>query len=126
MQGVNPNSLNPSWQFSRLELVDPFGWHSIDTALLHEIRERLQAFESMTWNEILVKGSKHNHAIQTTALCKDARDRLKEIRLDDIEELVSLKMSGEERIWGIKQHSVMLLLWWDPRHQVCPSHKKHT
>ncbi|WP_319548828.1 hypothetical protein [Desulfogranum marinum] len=122
----NYNSANPSWRFSKLELADPFGWHTIDTDLLHRIREQLQAFESMTWNEILVVGKKHHHSIPVYKLCAEAQKRLHALKLDDIETLISLKMTGVERIWGIRQQSSLLLLWWDPSHQICPSKKKHT
>ena len=120
------NDANPSWRFTKLELVDPFGWHTIQTDQLHFIREKLQNFESMTWNEILVQGKKFNHAVKTSGIVKEAKDRLKSLYLDDVEELVSLRLAGEQRIWGIRQGVALLLLWWDPEHKVYPSQKKHT
>lgn len=120
------NDENPSWRFSKLELVAPFGWHTIQTKLLHDIREKLKHFESMTWQEITVVAKKQNHSIPVNKICKSAQIRLKELGLDDIESLISLRMTGEQRIWGIRQKSVLLLLWWDPNHQVYPSQKKHT
>jgi hypothetical protein len=59
-------------------------------------------------------------------LIKEAQDRLTEISLDDLDELTSLHLTGKGRVWGIIDQGVMNLLWWDPEHQVCPSHKKHT
>jgi len=35
--------------------------------------------------------------------------------------LVSLRLSGKERVWGILQENALLLLWWDPGHEICPS-----
>ena len=125
-QQHNYNNQKPSWRFSRLELVDPFGWHKLDIEKLHEIRSRLVNFETMTWNEILIIGKKRHHSIDTKDLCKHAQDRLEELRLDDIDSLVSLSLNGPGRIWGILQQSSLLLLWWDPDHQVCPSNMKHT
>jgi hypothetical protein len=118
--------LTPAWRFSRLELVDPFGWHQIATSKLHEIRERLASFESMTWHEILVANNHANHSIKISKICRTARQRLEELKLEDIEDLVSLRVSGKERVWGIKQDNILLLLWWDPQHQICPSKKRHT
>ena len=120
------NSIPPSWQFSKIETCDPFGWHVLQGEKLHQLLERIQAFESMTWNEILVEGKKHHHSISTDNLEKTAKDRLAELFLDDIEYLVSLKVDGCGRIWGIRQESILLLLWWDPDHKVCKSQKKHT
>ena len=125
----SPRSTNddhPSWRFTKLELVDPFGWHTIDTALLHFIRGKLQDFESMTWNQILVVGKKFNHSVKVSEIERSAMERLRSLRLDDIEELISLRVTGAKRIWGIRQGGALLLLWWDPNHQVCPSKLKHT
>ncbi len=115
------NRLNPSWQVSRLEMVDPFGWHTIEKDKLLEIRSKLASFESQTWNEILVRDKKRNHTVFVSGICKEAQDRLSEIGLGDIEEIVSLRLSGPERIWGIRHLSILILLWWDPHHQIWPS-----
>ena len=104
-------------------MVAPFGWHKIEKDKLIEIRTKLAYFESQTWNEILVIGKKRNHTVSVTGICKEAQDRLVEIGLDDIEEIVSLRLSGPERIWGIRNLSVLTLLWWDPNHQIWPSNK---
>ena len=79
----------------------------------------------MTWNEIL-RDRSSNHSVLVSQLDKKARKRLAALKLDDIESLVSLRVAAKQRIWGIKQHNSLLLLWWDPGHQVCPSPPKHT
>ena len=107
-----------------MEFCDPYGWHNIDANLLLEIREKLKWFETMTLAEIL-NGTSH-HKVKTSAICKDAINRLEELRLDDIEELLSLRLTGIQRIWGILEHNVVILLWWDPEHRVCPSLLKNT
>lgn len=118
------DSLNPAWRVSNLETVDPFGWHKItDQETMNVIREKLKGFESMTWHEILIKAKKQNHSIQREKLCPDAQKRLRALNLDDQDDFVSLRVTGEQRIWGIKQHNVLLLLWWDPGHKICPCNK---
>jgi hypothetical protein len=106
-----------------MEMCDPFGWHALDAPLLAEVREKLRYFESMTLSEIL---GRNNHLVPVSQLCKDARDRLAQLRLDDLEELLSLHLTGIKRVWGILEHNVVILLWWDPEHRICPSLKKHT
>jgi len=104
-------------------MVDPFGWHEIERVKLDEIRNKLANFESMTWGEILGRNS---HLIPVGDICKGARDRLEALKQDDIDELLSLRLSGKQRIWGILEEQALKLLWWDPEHLVCPSQKKHT
>lgn len=77
----------------------------------------------MTWNEILVKGKKRNHSVAITQLCAQAQKRLRDSGQADLEELVSLRLSGPERVWGILREGVLAVIWWDPNHEVCPSIK---
>jgi hypothetical protein len=109
-----------------LEFCDPFGWHEVDQPTIEKIRDRLKHFETMTWREILTEGGKRNHLVKVGDLCKEAQQRLQVIRQDDLAELLSLGLTGRERIWGILDNGVVKLLWWDPEHLVCPSHKKYT
>ncbi|MEL6853921.1 MAG: hypothetical protein AAFO83_02295 [Cyanobacteria bacterium J06607_13] len=126
---LEPTSFNhkrPAWRVSHLEMVDPYGWHETDAVTLKRIREKLGDFESMTWNQILVDGKKRHHSIRIDQIAKPALKRLREIEQDDIDRLVSLSLSGKQRVWGILEEGVLRLLWWDPNHKICPSHKKHT
>ena len=61
-----------------------------------------------------------SHPIPIAQLDKLARDRLSEIEQDDLDELFSLRLTGEKRIWCIRNEMVMRVLWWDPSHQVYP------
>lgn len=112
----------PSWRFSTVDLGGPFAWPKGDGAELR-ILEKLHNFDSMSWAEI--EGPDH-HAIEVDCLSKDASKRLAEIKQDDITEVFSFHFSGKPRVIGIRDRNVVKLLWWDPEHQVCPSHKKHT
>ncbi len=125
----DPNSyyeLQPSWRIHKLEMCEPYGWHELDSDSIARVRERLAAFESMTWREILLDGKKRHHNVNIRDLCKPAQDRLTELGLDDLDRLLSLGLTGSERIWGILASGVMNLLWWDPDHRICPSRLKHT
>ena len=117
----------PSWCVSRLECVDTFGaWQNLEKGKLHEIREKLAHFESMTWNEILVKSKTRNHVVSVGSLVSQAKRRLAQLKVDDIDELVSLRLSARERIYGIRNQAALLLLWWDPDHAIYPVEKRHT
>jgi hypothetical protein len=77
----------------------------------------------MTWKDIWRQGS---HEIELGRIIKDARSRLTEIKCDDIDCLASIRLAGKPRIWGIKDHHILHVLWWDPEHEICPSPLKHT
>jgi hypothetical protein len=116
----------PAWRISKLELQEPFGWQVLNEDTLHYLREKLRHFESMTLNEIFVVGRKFNHSVPVTELCAEAKNRLGELKLFDVEELHRLRISGTERIWGILSQNVIELIWWDPDHKVCPVALKNT
>ena len=101
----------------------PYGWHELGADAMHEIRTKLVAFERLTWHEILGRNS---HPVDVSSLCRDAQKRLSELNLDDVDELVSLRLMGTQRVWGILEGHVYTILWWDPDHEVCPSILKHT
>ncbi len=90
---------------------------------LREVIDGLRPFESMTWGEI--EGSRH-HFISRGSIIAAAQKRLRDTRQDDVDELFSLRLGGKKRVFGIRDGSVLRLLWWDPKHQICPSVPKHT
>lgn len=123
-QRESPNlSSKPSWRLKQLQLLEPFGWHKLDRDKLIEVQSKLAEFESMTWSEILGRNS---HFIPRTQLCQTAQDHLADLKLDDIDALVSLRLSGPERIFGILELGTLRLIFWDPDHHICPAPKKHT
>ncbi|MCP4214875.1 MAG: hypothetical protein GY765_09470 [bacterium] len=84
----------------------------------------MKNLESMTWGEIERKDQ--SHLIPVAGICSEARKRLDEIKLDDRDILYSLRLTGSERLWGIRDYDSFYLLWWDPNHSVYPVSKKHT
>ena len=112
----------PAWQFRAMDMEGDWGWEGQEINFL-EIRIKLANFESMKWLEI--EGPK-SHFVKFSSLSKKAQKRLKKLKYDDIDELFSLRLSGKERLWGIREGSIFKILWWDPTHEVCLSIKKHT
>lgn len=120
------NSQGPAWKFSLFDPEGPFGdgHDKLDrSTVVDEILPKLKSFESMTWTQIMQSGS---HPISCDRLCKEAEHRLEARSLDDNDEVFSLRLSGRNRIFGIRQNDCLQILWWDPDHKVCPSQLKHT
>ena len=100
-----------------------WSWKRLDGNTLLLIQDKLKHFESMRWSDIERSGS---HNIEVEDIHTDAFDQLVEFKLDDTEEVFSLRLSGKQRVWGIRDRNLLRLLWWDPLHEICPSPKKHT
>lgn len=115
---------NILWSFSILDRAGPFGVHLCESVeKLVEVLHKKREFEGMTWSDIHRGGS---HEIEPDSLCKEAKDRLIEIDMDDVDALLSLRLTGKNRLWCVREENILRVLWWDPDHLVCPSKKKHT
>jgi len=112
-----------SWHIRIIDKEGFWGWKQITRSIFDDILKKMSDFETMKWSEIL---NRNNHAVEISKMCPGARKRLKELKQDDIDELISLHLTGKNRVWGIRDQNILKILWWDPNHTVCPSLKKHT
>ena len=114
----------PVWHIGALDVDGPWGWNVIQKDLFFdELLPKMRNFESMFWKDIL---GRNNHEVSVSKISTDAQKRLARIDLDDTEQLVSLRLTGKQRIWGIRVYNILRILWWDPNHQVYPSRLRHT
>lgn len=113
-----------AWHLRTIDQHGPYGWGKIEkTTLWASVLSKVTSLESTTWADLMNNGS---HPIPVKDLCQAARSRLKKIKQDDVDELFSLRLTGKQRIWGIRDQNILKVLWWDPEHEVCPSAKSHT
>ena len=121
----------PVFHFDYVDKDGTFAFNPGRSDFKHkEVLQKIIDFSKLTWNEVLShstssrRNSKH-HNLSADKLCKDARERLAKISLDDfIDDLFSFALEGELRIIGLKQGNDFYILWYDAHHEVCPSHKK--
>ena len=85
-------------------------------AKLHEVMAKLAEFETMSIGDLHSAGSSHDVAVRL--LTREAKRRLEEIERDDLDELYSFRIQARERVWCVKHENIMLVLWWDPNHEV--------
>lgn len=133
-QGGNPEqyySQNPAWTFANADHeMWAFSQEHIGQLIWSEILPRLEALETQTWGEILVKNKKQNHSLNPNDLNKVAQDRLA-TKYIEAESLISLRITGNHRLYGYMSGRVFNILWYDGDHGdnnkcVCRSHLKHT
>ena len=87
-----------------------------------DIAAHLKSYEQLTWGEI----RKRDHPVQVSNIIRKAQKRLEEVGQGDIDQLWRVRFTGIQRLWGIQHLGEFRVLWWDPEHSVCPSHKKRT
>jgi hypothetical protein len=124
-QADNVPKQNFKWTINRCDRGGQFSVLKINIEnFIENVIPKLQDFETMLWSEI--EGKQGSHFVQLSDLSKTAQTRLEEISENDCDALFSLRISGKERIWGMRDINVLRIMWWDPDHLVCPSPKKHT
>jgi len=111
-----------SWKFSIIDTDGEWTFKNIKKDYFWDhLLNKLKNYESQTVGEFIIP--EHNHKIEKCRLRKEAQKRLIEIELDDCDELYSVHITSKKRLWGILEGSYFKILWWDPRHEICPSNK---
>jgi hypothetical protein len=111
-----------------LQLADDGGtwaWSKMTAAELKIVTDKCKEWERTPANQLFT-GSGHK-PIPFHNLCPEAQKRLRDIELGEYDgQWWELHLTGQRRIWGVRQRHVFYVVWWDPKHTVCPSRKKHT
>ena len=126
-----------AWAFGIADLDGDWGWRTKASAdWWKEILPKLQQFENMTWVEIeSASGGKsegrgnNSHFVDVSKLPQRTKRRLREIQMEDVDQLFSLRLDAGRRIYGIRDGRVLKVLWYDPHHKdrnraVCPTKKR--
>ena len=113
-----------AWRFSHADIGGPYSCAVFGKKDLQLLWDRLRAFEKMNVAKLRDQGSYHSPA--TTSISREAKQRLSELSLDDIDVLHSFPITGPCRLWCMKHQNIMCVLWWDRNHGVCPTLKRHT
>lgn len=121
---TSSNQQRPVWLCGSFDAESQWGLESVTLEVAKDLLAKLKSYESMTWAQI-ESDKKRNHSVGITDLCKDARKRVVELNLD-VDELFRFRLDGTSRLWGIRDRHHFSLLWWDPKHEVCPSQLKNT
>jgi hypothetical protein len=87
-----------------------------------ELGEKLKSFEQTQWKH-LAANQQNNHSVPFYKLVDEAQKVAQDMGIDDYGEIWSLRLTGKQRIWGVRDENFFITIWWDPHHQICPSLK---
>lgn len=114
--------MHPVWQLHKADLEPPYSWTECTGKAFKKCLDRLRQLEAQSWNEIL---GHHHHLIEVDQISKEAQKRLVDLKCDEIADgrVLSLRVTGGMRAFGVLYRNVCMLLWWDPEHEICPSNR---
>jgi hypothetical protein len=112
------------WRMSLLDFDGHWGWRKVEAAKLFEIIEKMCGHEKSVATTTFSGGG--NKQVPVERLASAAQARLRQLNLDDLDELWELRLTNKERVWGRRVRHLFYPIWWDPDHEVCPSPLKNT
>ena len=113
-----------AWRFNKSDHGGPFSCDKMSATDRKDVWNRMSQFEQMTAGDL--KNADSNHGVAPQRMSKEARDRLRELQLDDQEKFWAFHINNKRRFWCIKYENIYALLWWDPEHKVYLTPKKNT
>lgn len=128
----DPFHKKPAWRVQSLDESSDFGWDKIGQDRWRQsVLPKLRHLETMTWYEILrAAGGRHSgtnsHLLPLSSFPKAFQERLEDMGLSGIDEIMSLRLQGTHRIYGWMSDNVMNIIWFDFDHALVTSKKSHT
>ena len=115
---------HPTWTFNRLD----YDWLPADVDWQNDIVRKLGNYETQTWGEIMIAngGRKHgtnSHFDNISELTAEFKERWKQLHLEEYDQVFSLRLTGERRIFGILEGAVLSIVWYDAEHKAYPTSK---
>lgn len=114
------------WRFADHDPAGNYALSTIRQADLGNLLTRLAAFETMTVDELFGPGGPGKFYDTESLPDKHAKARLTATQHDDEDRVHVLRCTGRRRLYGFLRGNVFHILWWDPKHAVFPSKKRHT
>lgn len=113
-----------AWHFHRLDWEHlRWGFKQLGPTQWRDLLNHLISFEGLTWAKLKEQsggrgkgGGTNHHTLDIGDLCRDAQNRLVDLRLDEYDGVFSLRLGNCLRLYGIRDDRVFRLLWWDCHH----------
>lgn len=112
------------WRLSSADIGGPFSCGQFTYDDFRLIWDKLRAFERM--NVAQFRAAKSFHGVPTANITREAKNRLEEIKRDDVDTVYGFHIMGPCRLWCMKHENILSVLWWDRNHGVYRVNKKHT
>lgn len=109
-------------RFNRVDVDSRWCLSTITTEDHRQLLGRLRGIESMTLHAVFSTDGRigKDYQLDKGLPNKDANKRLEELGLDDLDFISRLRITGERRLYGIREANQFYALWWDPHHEIWP------
>ena len=126
-------NLKVLWLFDRLDKSGKFAFDISRPDFDHKgFLDKLISYSSMTWSGVRRQThddgkSKHHFLSDAGMFSDEARARIDKLQLwEDTDRIFSFAFSNMLRIIGIRDRERFHVIWYDAKHEFCPSHLRRT
>lgn len=119
------NRLPVRFCFSLCDHDGPWPLHTEESGKLREVLEKVSEWECLSWGEVEASSLYESYGDLTDCPNRQAVNRLVS-EYESLDHIGRFRLAGRERLYGVREGGDFFILWWDPRHEVWPSPKKHT
>lgn len=114
-------------RWTSFDYEGPFCLGKSDAATIVDVLMKLRNFESLTIRELFRPGSEHGKTYAVAEVPNPlVMERLTALGMADETEISRLRLTGTQRLYGFVKESEFYPVFWDPKHEIWPSTKKHT
>ncbi len=124
------DGLKIAWCFDRVDRSGKFAFDPFRSDFDHkEMIEKIISYGSMTWADLKRQthdgGKSKHHFLMLESLSPDAVERVKQLLSEEeFDSVFSLALQNVLRIIGVRRDEKFYVMWYDPKHEFCPSHRK--
>lgn len=130
ISSYSSDDMQAVWRFDMLDRSGDFAF-DINRADFNAnlFLDKMISYSNMTWREIKQQthdkqNKSKNHHIDAGDLSDAAQDRLKALRYEEYSDSIfSFALDNLVRVFGIKNNEYFHIVWYDPKHQICPASK---
>lgn len=117
------------WCFDRVDRTGKFAFNPDRVDFNHkEIIDKLISYGSMSWSDLKHqthdKGKSKHHFLKLDALSREASIRVRALLPEEeYDSVFSLALQNTFRVIGVRKDEKFYVIWYDPHHEFCPSHR---
>ena len=110
-------------QFGRFDVDGPWCLSKITPEDHRNLLTRIGEIETMTVQQVFGTGNTGTDYEVAKMPTPVALRRLTELDIEDQERICQLRITKQQRLFGIRHDERFYALWWDPLHEIWPTNK---
>lgn len=93
-----------------------------------ELLRKLKEYEKETVGQLIAPSFSHFTVYHDFSKCPNSKavNRLESQYPDSGDSIARFRLTGTKRLYGFLEGNQFHIVWWDSKHEIWPSHKKHT